>query len=202
MQEGSPPDPAAVSAEGEPAPTPAEEPSDSELEGAVSTERTPEQIEAIWRNRVAGKDRAHAAEAATLRQQIADYEARLAQRTQQENAEMSEAEREKARADAAEQQLAAERQARVLDVRKVKYAAAAEHLDEPTLAAMDEAKLASLNARLTDDGEGTPPPPVMDPSSAPRRSAAPPTSAKEKSVEELEADLRKYEPEFEASLNQ
>jgi hypothetical protein len=77
----------------------------------------------------------------------------------------------------------------------VKYAAAAEHLDEGALAAMDEAKLAGLNARLQGDSE--PPPSVaFDPNAAPKRSSAPPASPRDKPVAELEADLEKFAPEW------
>ena len=208
MLEGSPPDPASdASAEsGSPQapaqPTSSEEPTDAEVDEATSTERTPDQVEAIWKNRVAGKDRAHAAETATLRSQIDALNTRLATREAEDQTSMSEAEREKARADAAEAALTEERKGRTLDVRTVKYAAAAEALEPDVLAIMDEPKLAALNARLKGEDEAAaaaavPPAPPIDPNAAPRRTTTP-QAPREKSVEELESDLEKFSPDFTA----
>jgi hypothetical protein len=196
--EGSQSDPAPESSAEPEVTTPPVAPTEGEPEPVTTEERTPEQIEAIWKNRVAGKDKAHAAETATLRQQIADYEARLTTKQQQDLENMTEAEQWKAKAKAAEDERDAERQQRVLEVRQTKYTAAAENLDEATLASMDEAKLAALNARLT--GDEAPPPPIMDPNTAPKRTSSPPASSRDKSVEELESDLKKHEPEFMGSL--
>lgn len=178
------------------------EPTEGQIEEATSQERTPDEIEAIWRNRIAGKDRAHAAETSTLRQQLEEANRRAAaaeaRKAQEAAAEMSEAEQWKARAEEAERRAAEIERQRVLDVRTAKYGAAAEALDADVLAAMDEAKLAALNARLT--GDEAPAPPLIDPNSPRRQSASPAPSPREKSVEELEADLRKFEPEFEGRL--
>ena len=76
MQEGSPPDPAAESAA--PEVTTRRSPRPEEV---TEEERTPEQVEAIWKNRVAGKDSAHAAETAELlRDQLELERAAQAQR--------------------------------------------------------------------------------------------------------------------------
>jgi len=158
-------------------------------------------VEAIWKNRVAGKDRAHAAETATLRQQLDEQNRRLqameAERQQREGSDLSEVERLRQQLAEKDQAIETERRQRVLDTRRVKYADAAEALDEDVLAAMDEAKLAALNARLS---SGEEPPAPIDPSAPKRGSTAPPKSQEDKSVEELESDLRKYSPEFEASV--
>jgi hypothetical protein len=195
VQEGSPPDATPPSDTPDVTTAP---PSDADVDAVVDPAPTVEGIEAIWKNRVAGKDRAHAAETAELRRQIEERDRRLAEKQERESADMTDAEREKARADAAEQRLAEIERNAVRDVRQVKFAAAAEVLDEGTLVGMDEAKLAALNARLSGD-EGTPPPPI-DPNAPRRPSNAPPAAPRDKSVEELEADLRKHEPSFVASL--
>jgi hypothetical protein len=195
VQEGSPPDPAPESSATEVTPPAA---------GEVTPEvpLTPEQIEAIWKNRVAGKDRAHAASEAALRDQIADLNRRLEGKAAVDAENMSDVERANARAEAAEQRAQAAEQQRLLDVRSVKYAAAAEALDDPAqLATMDEAKLAALNARLT--GDETPPPPtVIDPNAARRPGSTPPAAPRERSIEQLESDLKDQAPAFLESLNQ
>lgn len=198
MQEGSPPEPAPESAPPEATDEQQPEPQPEVAE----EERTPESVEAIWKNRVAGKDRAHAAETATLRQQLeVERTAREALERQRQTGvvdEQSEAAQWKAKAEAAEQQAADVKAAALVEVRSVKYAAAAEALDDPkVLAAYDEAKLAALNARLS--GDEASPPPVIDPNS-PRRPTSPPPT-REKGIAELESDLKKYEPEFKASLD-
>lgn len=213
MTEGSPPDPSPSSESPEATPAtaaPSQEPSDQEIAEAVSGAHTPEEIEAIWRNRVAGKDRAHAAETATLRSQIeassrrtAELEAQLQQRTTEG---LSEAEQWKAKAEAAERDLANERRSNTLQQRTLKYAAAAEALDEATLVGMDEAKLAALNTRLsTGASEGPTPPqtptPPLDPNQAPRRPSGQSTGPRERSVEELEGDLSKHAPAWMADNN-
>jgi len=195
--EGSPTDlPAASEPQAATPPAPPQEPE------VAPEDRTPEEVEAIWKNRIAGKDRAHAAETESLRQQLASEKAareRAEQERQtQQTSEMSEsdrwkaeAERERQRADAAEQQ-------RVVDVRVAKFPAAAEHLEPSAMASMDEAKLAALDARLRDDL----PVSINDPN-APRRqtpAATPPSG--EKSVAELEADLKKHAPAWQESLKE
>lgn len=195
MLEGSQPDPTPPSAEGEPA-VPATDAAPVE----APTPQTVDEVEAIWRNRVSGKDRAHAAETATLRQQIEDYKSRLTQKEVTDLEGASDAEQWKARYEAEQQRADAAERQRLLDVRTAKYGAAAETLDEATIASMDEARLAALNARL--QGDDTPRAIPMDPNAAPKRSSTPPASPREKSVAELESDLAKYEPEMLDALSQ
>lgn len=201
MVEGSPPDPAPVS-DGTEVTPPA---TTTDVEGAAdevtNSQRTPEEIEAIWKNRIAGKDRAHAAEAATLRQQVEEANRRAAaaeaRKQQEEEADMSEADQWKRKAEEAERRAEQVERQRVLDVRNAKYAAAAEHLDESALLAMDEAKLAALDARLRD--VDAPPPPLVDPNT-PRRSSNASTEPRERSIAEMEEDLKRHAPAFEERL--
>lgn len=201
MVEGSPPDPTPESGTTEV--TSAEPTTDVEGKADEVTDaaRTPEEVEAIWKNRIAGKDRAHAAEAAALRQQVEEANRRAAaaeaRKQQEELADMSEADQWKRKAEEAERRAEQVERQRVLDVRSAKYAAAAEHLDEGALVAMDEAKLAALNARLTD--VEAPPPPLVDPNT-PRRSSNASTAPRERSVAEMEEDLKRHAPAFEESL--
>lgn len=202
MVEGSPLDPAPVSTDAEV--TPNADPA-TDVEGkadeVTNAQRTPEEIEAIWRNRIAGKDRAHSAETATLRQQVEEANRRAAaaeaRKQQEEEAELSEAEQWKRKAEEADRRAEAAERQRVLDVRLAKYGAAAEVLDEAALVQMDEAKLAALNARLT--GDEAPTPPLIDPST-PRRTSNTTAPPRERSVAELEDDLKRHAPAFEESL--
>lgn len=166
--------------------------------------KTVEEVEAIWKNRVAGKDRAHAAAEQALREErdriAAERDALKREREQQQQSTMSEADRYKAQAEQFQRELEQERQQRVIDLRTVKYSAAAEHLDTQALFAMDEGKLAALNARLTGEAEPAGSGGPIDPNMAPKRSAAPPSSPAEKTKDDLLADLQKHEPEFTASL--
>ena len=202
MVEGSPPDPAPVS-DGTEVTPPAPPATDVDAAAAAVTDsqRTPEEIEAIWKNRIAGKDRAHAAEAATLRQQVEEANRRAAaaeaRKQQEDEADMSEADQWKRRAEEAERKAEAAERQRVLDVRSAKYAAASELLDEAALVSMDEAKLAALNARLSD--EEAPQPSLVDPNT-PRRSSSSTTAPRERSIAEMEEDLKRHESAFEESL--
>lgn len=203
MVEGSPPDPAPVSTEGEVTPpaTPPTTDVEAKADEVTNPQRTPEEIEAIWKNRIAGKDRAHAAEAATLRQQVEEANRRAAaaeaRKAAEDEANMTDAEQWKRKAEEAERRAEQVERQRVLDVRSAKYAAAAEHLDESALVAMDEAKLAALNARLSD--VEAPPPPLVDPNT-PRRSSNSSSAPRERSIEEMEDDLKRHEPAFSERL--
>lgn len=188
MPEGSPTDP-----------TPTTETEEvtaeaTEAEEVATESRSPEEIEAIWKNRVSQKDKAHAAEAKALREERDAALAAANAKVKAEAVDASEADQWKARAEAAEKAAADERQARIIDVRSAKYPAAAEALGADVIAAMDEGKLAAANARLSSDEPPAPSP--MDPNAAPKRNPAPPKSAGDKSVADLESDLRKFSPEF------
>lgn len=195
MQEGSPPTSEAPSADTEV--TPPEQPT-TEAEGEVTSEsRTVEEVEAIWKNRVAGKDRAHAAEANALRRQIEELQGRRSTEAGDEGTDNE----WKNRYEESEKTRAEEARRHAVDVRSIRYAAAAEALDDPdALASMDEGKLAALNARLTGREEEPPPPPI-DPNAS--RRPAPTTAApRDRSIEELEADLKRLGPAYSESLNQ
>ena len=198
MPEGSPPDPVEGSATPEGSSEEGQEPTTDEAQ-----ERTPEEIEAIWKNRVSQKDKAHNAEAQALRNQNETLKQRLermeAEQRQKNEGDLSEADQWKAKAEDAERRAQQADQQRVIDVRLAKYPAAAEALDEAVLGSMDEGKLAALNTRLA--GEGSPPSGPIDPNSAPKRNPAPPKSAADKSVAELESDLERYGPAFAARIS-
>lgn len=159
---------------------------------------TVQQVEAEYKARLSGKDKAHAAEVAELRRQLEAAQqtgTSAATETQQATATVEELKRQLAEAQNANKQQA---QRYEQTLRSTKYPHAAEALDPQTLATMDEAKLAGLNARLAPSSPA-PAPGRVDPSTPAREAAPKPTT--EKSVEELKADLAKYGPQFAASLN-
>lgn len=185
------------------APPAGDEANTSESSNSDSDEQAPqtvEEVEAIWKNRVSQKDKAHAAEAKALREQVASYEKRLSAKAEADSADESETGQWKAKYEEAQKAADQERQARLIEVREAKYPLAAEALEPEILAQMDEGKLAALNARL--DSEEAPATGTrIDPNAAPRRSPSPPTSTRDKSVAELEADLKQHGPAYVASIH-
>lgn len=184
-------------AEGSPTSTP---PADVETppETPESTDEQPdiqsvEEVEAIWKNRIAGKDRAHNAEVAALRANLAAAEARAAQKAPISGDE-SEPNEWQVKYEAEAKARADERTAHQAEVRAAKYPLAAEALETGVLAQMDEGKLAALNARL-DSGE-QPPPSRIDPSQPPKRTPDAPKPTNERGIGELESDLKRYSPEY------
>ena len=153
--------------------------------------RSAEEVEAEYKARLSGKDKAHSAEVAELRRQL-----EAAQQTsqsaatveEQANASVEELRKRLAEAEKARQQDAQQFQAQL---RTTKYPYAAEALDPQVLATMDEAKLSGLNARLTPSRPGA----GVDPSTPPRTTeqAKPLT---EKSTAELKQDLARLGPAF------
>ena len=155
---------------------------------------TAEQVEAEYKARLSGKDRAHAATEQALRDQIAALEGDKVVTKAAADGTLSEVDTLKA-------QLKAEQDGRKKDnldntqtLRTTKYPEAAATLDAATLATMDEAKLAGLEARLTQ----APPPAPVDPNTPPATPSAP--ASTEKSATDLKADLERMSPEFAASL--
>lgn len=169
-----------------------------EAEAAVSappTEkpaRTPEQVEAEWSARHSAAGRQHAATEKALRDQIAALEAEKAGTQASGNADDAiRAENERLR-----KQLAESEQNRALEVRSARYPLSAESLTPSALAAMDEAQLAGLEARLT------PGPNTRLASSTPPRTQDQPKPLEEKSADELKADLARLAPDFVRQLRE
>ena len=161
---------------------------------APAPTRTAEEVEAEYKARLSGKDRAHAATEQALRDQIAALQGEKTTAQQQADGTLSEV-------DALKAQLKAEQEARRKDsmeyqqtLRSTKYPNAADALDATTLATMDEAKLAGLEARLTQ----APTPRPVDPNTPPATPSAP--ASTDKTAAELKEDLRKMAPDFAATL--
>jgi chromosome segregation ATPase len=154
--------------------------------------RTLEEVDAEWRGRMSGKDKAHDAETKTLRDQIAALQGQSAGVAGQAGEAATEAERYKAQAEAATKELEALRRSATVEVRSAKYPHAAEQLGDPAvIAVMDEAKLAALDARLAPASRSVS---RIDPSMAPR--SAPEDPDRQKTSAELKADLKTYAPDW------
>lgn len=161
---------------------------------APAPTRTADTVEAEYKARLSGKDRAHAATEQALRDQIASLQGEKTVVQKQADGTISEV-------DALKAQLKAEQDGRKKDgmehaqtLRSTKYPEAAATLDATTLATMDEAKLAGLEARLTQ----APTPAPVDPNTPPATPSAP--ASTEKSAADLKADLERMAPEFAAEL--
>jgi hypothetical protein len=185
--------------EGSPAtPPPAAETASSPAEDEGQTPQSVEDVETIWKTRVSNKDKAHAAEVAVLRQQVADKDRQLQAKAQTDSANQSDADQWKSRYEAEVKAREDQQSQNLADVRKAKYPSAADVLDAMSLVQMDEGKLAALNSRLTEDE--TPTGGHVDPS-APRRTSSPPRPLEAQSVAELEAELARQGPAWTESIN-
>ena len=158
---------------------------------------TPEQVEAEWKHRVSQKDKAHAAETKSLRDQIAALSATSGSAQQQAEGSLSEAEALRQQLAQAQKALAQKDAEHTASLRSVKYPNAAEALEPSALAQMDEAKLAGLEARLSAPPRSTLP---VDPSTPPRTPSAGPKPIEEKTSAELREDLRRMSPQIAAEM--
>lgn len=172
-----------------------EEPAKGAPDATPKGPQTVEEANAYWQKRMSGKDRAAAAAEQVLREQLAAAEAKANAATTSagQPAEGGNAEAEQLR-----KELEQERRGRAIDARKAKYPAAAAGLSDEMIAVADEAKLAALQERLADE------PGNFIAPTGPRRPAAPAAgkSLDEKSVAELEADLRAASPGYKSWLEE
>jgi len=142
---------------------------------------TPEEVEAFWKNRQSNSDKAHAAEAAALREQISSLTgAAKSAPTTGQSADST------AIVEGLQKQLAEEKQLRVVDTRAAKFPNAAKALgDDTVLAQMDEGRLASLNESLSPTA-----PPRFDTNNPARQMAAGTKPLDQMTTDELKAHLR------------
>lgn len=165
---------------------------DTTAPAVVPPTRTLEEVDAEWRGRMSGKDKAHDAETSKLREQIAALQGTNGTAAGQAGEAATEAQRYKAQAEAATKELEDLRRSAAVEVRSAKYPHAAEQLGDPAvIAVMDEAKLAALDARLAPAPRSVS---RIDPSQPPR--AAPEDPNRQKTSAELKADLKAYAPEW------
>lgn len=162
----------------------------------ASGAQTAEEIEAFWRNRWSGTDRAHNAEVASLKEQIAALQNPPAQAPVGESPEA-------AQIRELREQLAAAQADRDREARARQYPQAASVLGDE-VANLSPEKLAALEA-LYDNGGGAPAP-MIDPNAAGRSNGsvtgpqAKPLN--EKTKDELLADLKKAAPGIQAEARE
>lgn len=156
--------------------------------------RTPEQVEAEWQAKQSALGRQHAATEKALRDQIAALQAFEKAAGDKTGTEADAIRQEN---EALKKQLADQSAEYLLSIRRAKYPQAAETLDDAALKAMDEAKLAGLEARLTPAQQA-----AMLLSSTPPRDSATPKPMSEKTTAELQADLIKYAPEWQQRIRE
>ena len=178
--------------------TPAVEAPVAEAAESQKPAPTVEQVEAEWKHRVSQKDLAHNAEQKSLRDRIATLEGTTTTAQAVANGSVGEVDGLKKLLADSQKTNTQQQQQHQVDLRVVKFPAAAEALDPGALAVMDEAKLAGLEARLTAPASGKAVP--VDPSS-PARDSSVPRPLSEKTTKELKADLERLSPQFAAEMN-
>lgn len=161
-------------------------------EGSPQQPPTPEQVEAEWKYRVSQKDKAHAAETKALRDQIAALSGTAGAAQEQATGSLSEAQALRQQLDDAQKALDQRDAQHRTEVRAIRFPASAEVLDASALAAMDEAKLAGLEARLSAPARTLP----VDPSTPPRQQSGASKPVHEKTSAELREDLRRMSPQI------
>ncbi len=163
---------------------PAEKKPDAPADDAAAKDdkpaATPEEVEAFWKNRQSNSDKAHAAEAAALRETISSLQGAAKAPESGQSADST------AIVEGLQKQLAEERQLRVVDTRAAKFPEAAKALgDDRVLAQMDEGRLANLNESLTPTA-----PPRFDANNPARSTASGEKPLDQMNVDELKAHLR------------
>ncbi len=154
--------------------------------------RTAEQVEAEWQSRHTALGRQHAAEVQSLKDQLAAAQADQQSATSTSEQAGSEVEALKRQLAEAQKREQANAQNYARDLRTTKYPYAAEALDPQSLATMDEAKLAGLNARLTPQAPR--PGAGIDPSTPPKTQGEKPIT--EKTAAELKADIMALQNQY------
>jgi hypothetical protein len=144
---------------------------------------------------LSGKDKAHAAEVAALRAQLESEQGHAQTATQQQEAAGDEVAALKRQLAEAQKQNQTQQRDFQQTIRSTKYPYAAEALDPETLATMDEAKLAGLDARLK---PSTPVVPV-DPNT-PQGGTTAPKPPSEMSSKELKEQLARQAGQFAEEL--
>jgi DNA segregation ATPase FtsK/SpoIIIE-like protein len=164
-------------------------------EGSQPPAPTAAEVEAEYKARLSGKDKAHAAEVQTLKAQIEALSTGGDAATAAAQANAGTAEELRRQLAEAQNEIKQRDQAHTAQLRAAKYPFAADALDPAVLAAMDESKVAGLNARLAPSKPGI----GIDPST-PQRTVVAPKPTNEKSSAELRADLERMAPQIAAEL--
>lgn len=169
-----------------------------------TTPRTPEEVEAYWRNRQSKADSAHAAEAKALRDRLARFEAaeeekRRAEETARQ-ATMTAEQRMQDQINALTKQLEEKDRNYTVELRKTRFPNVSAELDDAVLAVADEGKLASLEAKLVTGLGGTATPPSLIDKNSVARTGNGTTPPQEQTVEQLIKQLEAEAPAFKAEM--
>lgn len=152
--------------------------------------RTAEAVEAEYRARLSGKDKAHAAEKAVYEARIASLEAEKTQKVGTQMDELTTLREQNARLAADKAQSDAEKAQAVIEARKARFPNAADSLGDDLVSSIDEGRLTELETRLA--GAAQPSGGQMLSDQARRPAGEPTRDPRDKTVAELEADLAKY----------
>jgi hypothetical protein len=165
---------------------------------AEPTPQTPEEVEAIWRNRFSQRDKAHNAEVQSLREQV---DALRSAPPSQPPADGSNPDGGyKARWEQTQRELEQERQSRAIDARRAKFSDLAREVppDDPLWAAAREESLARLNANLTGPAPAPEPTGLIDRNNPRRDTPAAAKPIEQMSKDELLRELERAAPAEEA----
>lgn len=166
--------------------------------GSQDAVPTAEQVEAEYKARLSGKDKAHAAETKALREQLAALQSAQQGAVAAADGSTTEAAALKQQLADMQKQIQQREQEYTATLRATQYPYAAEALDPQVLASMDEAKLAGLNARLEPAGRPT----FGIDSSTPARTVSAPKTIEDMTLEEVREALKREAPAFEAEIRQ
>jgi hypothetical protein len=166
--------------------------------------QTPEEVEAIWRNRFSQRDRAHNAEVQSLRDQLTALQQTPPPPAPSADGTVSPDSGYKARWEQTQRELQQEREARAIDQRRGKYAALAGEVpaaDPMWASALDES-LARLNAQLS--GPPAPPAPTgpIDRNNPRRDLGTPMKNPDDMTKDELLQELARLSPAEEARMRE
>lgn len=165
--------------------------------------QTPEEVEAIWRNRFSQRDRAHNAEVQSLRDQLTALQQTPPPPVASADGTVNPDSGYKARWEQAQRELETERTSRAIDQRRVKYASLATEVpaDDPIWASGRDETLARLNAQLH-PAMPLPPTGPIDRNN-PRRDSMPQAkNPDEMSKDELLQELARLSPAEEARMRE
>lgn len=164
--------------------------------------QTPEEVEAIWRNRFSQRDRAHNAEVQSLREQLSALQSTP---PSQPSADGSIPDGGyKARWEQSQRELEQERQSRAIDARRSKFSALAQEVpaDDPLWASPREETLARLNATLNGPAPAPEPTGLIDRNNPRRETPLPGKPLEQMSKDELLRELERAAPAEEARMRE
>jgi hypothetical protein len=160
--------------------------------------QTPEEVEAIWRNRFSQRDRAHNAEVQSLREQLTALQSAPPSQPPADGSNPDGG--YKARWEQTQRELEQERQARAIDSRRAKYSALAGEVppEDGMWASANDETLARLNATLNGPAPAPEPTGLIDRNNPRRDTPASAKPVEQMSKDELLRELERAAPAEEA----